>query len=55
MPNINPLSIKLLDKFMKNNSYQIATLATELNSRKDLENKNKLLIVLKDNVDFTQN
>jgi 3-deoxy-manno-octulosonate cytidylyltransferase (CMP-KDO synthetase) len=25
---------------MKNNSYQIATLATQLNSRKDLENKN---------------
>jgi len=40
MPNIDPLAIKLLDKFMKNNSYQIATLATQLNSRKDLENKN---------------
>ena len=40
MPNISPLAIQLLDKFMKNNSYQIATLATELNSRKDLENKN---------------
>ena len=40
MPNIDPSAIKLLDKFMNNNSYQIATLATELNSRKDLENKN---------------
>ncbi len=40
MPNIDPFAIKLLDKFMKNNSYQIATLATQLNSRKDLENKN---------------
>ena len=40
MPNINPSAIQLLDKFMKNNSYQIATLATKLNSRKDLENKN---------------
>jgi 3-deoxy-manno-octulosonate cytidylyltransferase (CMP-KDO synthetase) len=40
MPNIDPSAIQLLDKFMKNNSYQIATLATELNSRKDLENKN---------------
>jgi len=40
MPNIDPSAIKLLDKFMKNNSYQIATLATQLNSRKDLENKN---------------
>jgi len=40
MPNISPSAIQLLDKFMKNNSYQIATLATELNSRKDLENKN---------------
>jgi 3-deoxy-manno-octulosonate cytidylyltransferase (CMP-KDO synthetase) len=40
MPNIDPFAIKLLEKFMKNNSYQIATLATQLNSRKDLENKN---------------
>jgi 3-deoxy-manno-octulosonate cytidylyltransferase (CMP-KDO synthetase) len=40
MPNISPSAIQLLDKFMKYNSYQIATLATELNSRKDLENKN---------------
>jgi 3-deoxy-manno-octulosonate cytidylyltransferase (CMP-KDO synthetase) len=40
MPNIDPSAIQLLDKFMKNNSFQIATLATELNSRKDLENKN---------------
>jgi 3-deoxy-manno-octulosonate cytidylyltransferase (CMP-KDO synthetase) len=40
MPNIDPSAIKLLDKFMNNNSYQIATLATELNSIKDLENKN---------------
>jgi 3-deoxy-manno-octulosonate cytidylyltransferase (CMP-KDO synthetase) len=40
MPNIDPTAIKLLDKFMKNNSYQIATLATKLNSKKDLENKN---------------
>jgi 3-deoxy-manno-octulosonate cytidylyltransferase (CMP-KDO synthetase) len=40
MPNISPSAIQLLDKFMKNNSYQIATLATKLNSRKDLENKN---------------
>jgi len=40
MPNIDPSAIKLLDKFMNNNSYQIATLATELNSTKDLENKN---------------
>ena len=40
MPNISPSAIQLLDKFMKNNSYQISTLATELNSRKDLENKN---------------
>ena len=40
IPNISPSAIQLLDKFMKNNSYQIATLATELNSRKDLENKN---------------
>ncbi len=40
MPNINPLAIKLLDKFIKNNSYEIATLATKLNSKKDLENKN---------------
>ncbi|MFN5132850.1 MAG: 3-deoxy-manno-octulosonate cytidylyltransferase [Candidatus Fonsibacter sp.] len=40
MPNIDPLAIKLLDKFIKNNSYEIATLATKLNSKKDLENKN---------------
>jgi 3-deoxy-manno-octulosonate cytidylyltransferase (CMP-KDO synthetase) len=40
MPNIDPSAIKLLDKFMNNNSYQIATLATKLNSIKDLENKN---------------
>jgi len=40
MPNINPSAIKLLDKFMTNSSYEIATLATELNSKKDLENKN---------------
>jgi len=40
MPNISPSAIQLLDKFMKYNSYQIATLATKLNSRKDLENKN---------------
>ena len=40
MPNIDPSAIKLLDKFMNNNSYQIATLATKLNSTKDLENKN---------------
>lgn len=40
MPNIDPSAIKLLDKFMKNNFYQIATLATKLNSIKDLENKN---------------
>lgn len=40
MPNINPSAIKLLDKFMKNNSYRIATLATKLNSIKDLDNKN---------------
>ena len=40
MPNIDPLAIKLLDKFIKNNSYEIATLATKLNSIKDLENKN---------------
>ena len=40
MPNINISAIKLLDQFMKSNSYQIVTLATKLNSRKDLENKN---------------
>jgi 3-deoxy-manno-octulosonate cytidylyltransferase (CMP-KDO synthetase) len=40
MPNIDPSAIKLLDKFMKNNFYQISTLATKLNSIKDLENKN---------------
>ncbi len=40
MPNIDPLAIKLLNKFIKNNSYEIATLATKLNSKKDLENKN---------------
>ena len=40
MPNIYPLAIKLLDKFIKNNSYEIATLATKLNSKNDLENKN---------------
>lgn len=40
MPNIDPLAIKLLDKFIKNNSYEIATLATKLNFKKDLENKN---------------
>jgi 3-deoxy-manno-octulosonate cytidylyltransferase (CMP-KDO synthetase) len=40
MPNIDPLAIKLLDKFIKNNSYEIATLATKLKSKKDLENKN---------------
>jgi 3-deoxy-manno-octulosonate cytidylyltransferase (CMP-KDO synthetase) len=40
MPNIDPAAIKLLDKFMKNNSYQIATLATKLNSKEDLEKKN---------------
>ena len=40
MPNIDPSAIKLLDKFMKNNFYQIATLATKINSIKDLENKN---------------
>ncbi|MFM8423024.1 MAG: 3-deoxy-manno-octulosonate cytidylyltransferase [Candidatus Fonsibacter sp.] len=40
MPNIDPLAIKLLDKFIKNNSYEIATLATKLNSKKDLENQN---------------
>ena len=40
MPNIDPLAIKLLDKFIKNNSYEIATLATKLNSKRDLENKN---------------
>lgn len=40
MPNIDPLAIKLLDKFIKNNSYEVATLATKLNSKKDLENKN---------------
>ena len=40
MPNIDPSAIKILDKFMKNNSYQIATLATKLNAKKDLENKN---------------
>ena len=40
MPNIDPSAIKLLDKFMNNNSYQIATLATKLHSIKDLENKN---------------
>lgn len=40
MPNIDPLAIKLLDKFIKNNSYEIATLATKLNSKNDLENKN---------------
>ena len=40
MPNIDPSAIKLLDKFMKNNFYQIATLATKKNSIKDLENKN---------------
>ena len=40
MPNIDPSAIKLLDKFMKNNFYQIATLATKLNFIKDLENKN---------------
>jgi CMP-2-keto-3-deoxyoctulosonic acid synthetase len=33
-------AIKLLDKFINNNSYEIATLATKLNSIKDLENKN---------------
>ena len=37
MPNIDPSAIKLLDKFINNNSYQIATLATKLNSIKDLE------------------
>jgi 3-deoxy-manno-octulosonate cytidylyltransferase (CMP-KDO synthetase) len=47
MPNIDPLAIKLLDKFMNNNSYQIATLATELNSIKDLENKNIVKIETK--------
>jgi 3-deoxy-manno-octulosonate cytidylyltransferase (CMP-KDO synthetase) len=40
MPNIDPLAIKLLDKFIKDNSYEIATLATKLKSKKDLENKN---------------
>ena len=40
MPNIDPLAIKLLDKFIKNNSYEMATLATKLNSKNDLENKN---------------
>lgn len=40
MPNIDPLAIKLLDKFIKNNSYEIATLATKLKSKNDLENKN---------------
>jgi len=40
MPNIDPLAIKLLDKFIKNNSYEIATLATKLNTKNDLENKN---------------
>lgn len=48
MPNIDPSAIKLLDKFMNNNSYQIATLATELNSIKDLENKNIVKIETKE-------
>jgi len=47
MPNISPSAIQLLDKFMKNNSYQIATLATKLNSRKDLENKNVVKVETK--------
>jgi len=47
MPNIDPLAIKLLDKFIKNNSYEIATLATKLNSKKDLENKNIVKIETK--------
>jgi 3-deoxy-manno-octulosonate cytidylyltransferase (CMP-KDO synthetase) len=47
MPNIHPLAIKLLDKFIKNNSYEIATLATKLNSKKDLENKNIIKVETK--------
>jgi 3-deoxy-manno-octulosonate cytidylyltransferase (CMP-KDO synthetase) len=47
MPNIDPSAIKLLDKFMNNNSYQIATLATKLNSIKDLENKNIVKVEIK--------
>jgi len=47
MPNIDPSAIKLLDKFMNNSSYQIATLATKLNSIKDLENKNIVKVEIK--------
>jgi 3-deoxy-manno-octulosonate cytidylyltransferase (CMP-KDO synthetase) len=47
MPNIDSSAIKLLDKFMNNNSYQIATLATKLNSIKDLENKNIVKVEIK--------
>jgi 3-deoxy-manno-octulosonate cytidylyltransferase (CMP-KDO synthetase) len=47
MPNIDPLAIKLLDKFIKNNSYEIATLAAKLNSKKDLENKNIIKVETK--------
>jgi 3-deoxy-manno-octulosonate cytidylyltransferase (CMP-KDO synthetase) len=50
MPNIDPLAIKLLDKFIKNNSYEIATLATKLNSKKDLENKNIVKVETKKEV-----
>ena len=50
MPNINPSAIKLLDQFMKSKTYQIATLATELNSKKDLENKNIVKVETKENI-----
>ena len=50
MPNINPSAIKLLDKFIKNNSYQMATLATELNSKKDLDNKNIVKVETKEEI-----
>ena len=50
MPNIDPSAIKLLDKFIKNNSYQIATLATQLNSREDLENKNIVKVETKEEI-----
>ena len=52
MPNINPSAIKLLDKFMKNNSYQIATLATKLNSIKDLDNKNIVKVETKKEIEI---
>ncbi len=52
MPNINPSAIKLLDKFMKNNSYRIATLATKLNSIKDLDNKNIVKVETKKEIEI---